>query len=933
MMRARRLLQRLLVNEAKAFAFLRSMVNYLEGVARAYANKHGIRVPVLHAGKKVIGPEAFSDGLQAPPVARDHSADVSTKAAAAAARPSPTASAKSAVKTSTGAGRPRGAGARVTGPRVAAVRQRVDAGATVDSIDEDDYDYSDDDEDEAAVYAMTYDDNDGHANNGDGDGDGGNDDDQKGSAYNTSFESNLHQCITRLVFKLAEVGFDETFAVAAAADVKDKKGSAGVVPAWLTKQFWVISSEATSGAAVTTVWLLIRDSMAWAKVREQQGFMKNLTGFTEALREPEELHGLHVQAAGMQLPRRVLLPRGHSIQQITQSLVKLAGCRVLARAKSCAKRLQTLKTVHFFEWLSVSACEMGDLAVCATTALAAASAALNVGGGVKRVTDLLAAETDECRAFRRNPSVRTCLAAHNDELRRAVAAVTTAGHVVNDTVDGVACLVSCLLGEIAALQETLRTRRVAELTKSTRLDAALAVLMEKRDATWGRTVLPPPTEALKVLHAPVDWARIHGLCSEVLASRGGVYDGQLGCQSDVVYDKRVNGVLARTAVLECILSTEEVDRVMARGGSCIGFSSDGLTLNLRVERTVPATTASASSSTALVGAKSAALPRAGPGVDGAGVCAHTGPALDQTCALANVRTMTPAARTLLGDGALTRIPFVAVGATVFAKCNGDFTALTLAQRLHVGDIALVCAGVDPTRPGRYSETMLRYPLAQGPSPPATRQRHIWLLACLREHDRRFAVSCDPGISSPLCFVDTALVHDAVTRTANRERRRDGDKRRYHMKQVETYRPRAQRGCIHRAYVPLSVLADAVDVVRRPGDPWGVSDLLLHAHRGVTRRPDCPTTKPNSSSSNATTSCVCTTIHCWHNAGSGNSTVGQHDGADHRRARCKRGPPVRGRLVPASCRGAAWTFWPAAGRRAPARARCIDARPVRAGERR
>jgi hypothetical protein len=892
-----RLLQQLFVNETKAFAYLRSMVNYVDGVARAYGVAHDIFVPVLHAEKKVEGPAVLVTGLH-PTTAQGRAATSTTGTASAASAKRPSTSLASgkrggaSVNSATGGARP--------GPRAAVVDVAPGA-ALADDVDMSDSD--DEYDDDEAVYAMSYNNDDVDGVDDDTDNNDDATDSKEKTANNTTFESCLHKAITRLIFKMAAVGFAEAFVVEPKGSTRNANG---ITPAWLTDQFWVMSkprppapgasppssSTAGPGAAATTpaassgvctTWQLITRAMDWASVSTQAGFLADLAGFREALRVPQDLRGLQVGDPS-KVPD-VFLPGGHSIQYITECLVKLAGCRVLARARACAKRLQPISTVLFFEWAAEQACGKGELAICATTTLQAASSALNVGGGVKQATDLLVADTPECKAFRRNVSVATCLAAHRAELLSGI----EAGVMDVDTVDGVASLVSYLQCHLATLQEKRRARQVAGslLTKtSTRLDAALAVLMEKRDV-WG-TVVPPPTEALRVLHCPIDWARWHGLVGAAMGSYG-----QRGSTTESSVYNNVGGekcAAVRFALLEAVLTTEEVDRVMARGGSCIGFTTNGLTVNLRVQRTVA--TDKSASSTALVGAKTAAPTSRGPAVDGAGACAHTGPALDQSCALANVRTMTPAARTLLGDGALTRIPFVAVGATVFAKCNGDFTALTLAQRLHVGDIALVCAGVDPTRPGRYSETMLRYPLAQGPSPPATRQRHIWLLACLREHDRRFAVSCDPGISSPLCFVDTALVHDAVTRNANRERRRDGDKRRYHMKQVETYRPRAQKGCIHRAYVPLSVLADAVDVVRRPGDPWRrFGPVVARAPRGNTaaRLP------PDQAQQQLVQGDHILRVHnhslLAHNAERGNWTVGQHDGADRRLARCKRGPPV------------------------------------------
>ena len=807
------------------------MVNYLEGVARAYAIAHGIHVPVLHAAKPVEGPVAFVAGLH-PTRAHIRSTSAttsaSTAAAADAARPSTLASARRSTGASLISCTTGGTARQAAGPK--------EAVADAPGTDADDMSESDDDDDDEAVYAVTYDD---RGVNGDGDGDDDDEPGSKGTANNSSFESSLHTAITRLVFKLAAPGgFDQAFAVQPKGSTKKANG---ITPDWLTDQFWVVSppprlpavpasapasNSATGGAAAAattpgasgtcTTWQLITNAMGWASVRTQAGFLADLHGLTEALRVPADLH--QQQVGGPSKVPAVFLPGGQSIQYITECLVKLAGCRVLSRARACAKRLHAISTVLFFEWVADAACHVGELAICATTTLAAASAALNVGGGVKKATDLLVADTPECKAFRRNVSVATCLAAHRADLLSGVAA----GVMDIDTVDGVASLVSYLHCQLATLQEKRRAQQVAGnllTSKATRLDAALAALMEKRDV-WA-TVLPPPTEPLRVLHCPVDWGRFHGLVGAATGSYG-----QPGSIAEFSVYRDVKGekcVASRYALLEAVLTTEEVDRVTAQHGDCISFTTNGLTLNLRVQRATPSTPSTSTPvvpSTSKLGA--GALTR-GPEADGIDASARLRheprPVLAPTCALANVQTMTTTARNLLGDDPLTRFPFLDVGAAVFAECNGDFTALSPERRLHVGDIALVCAGIDPTRPGRYSESTLRYPLAQGPCPAAGRQRHLWLLAVLRAHDERFQAACDPGLSAPLTFVNTARVHDAFTRSANKQPLPDNGKRRFQVKQIETFRPRAQKGCVHRVYVSLAVLKNAVEVVNRPGDPW------------------------------------------------------------------------------------------------------------------
>jgi hypothetical protein len=102
--------------------------------------------------------------------------------------------------------------------------------------------------------------------------------------------------------------------------------------------------------------------------------------------------------------------------------------------------------------------------------------------------------------------------------------------------------------------------------------------------------------------------------------------------------------------------------------------------------------------------------------------------------------LSEAALSLLRRERLANCYFWEIGFEVFKLTSdkGDFMSLTVEQRLSIGDLFFLSAGVDPFRAGKYKQANLFFPLERvgNVCPEKWLPFHLWLVISLREHDPR-----------------------------------------------------------------------------------------------------------------------------------------------------------------------------------------------------
>ena len=409
----------------------------------------------------------------------------------------------------------------------------------------------------------------------------------------------------------------------------------------------------------------------------------------------------------------------HSSRYLAKCLVKQLGARVLARAKNSVSRLKSLQTALYFEFLQKQAAA-GD-----STAQEALAAAILAASKVKSARDLLFCGWEVCTEFRALREVRESLRKYGTLMHELVSAN---GVVHQDTVDDAVSLATLLATQHDPAW--LTTKWLADHDDGLTLYGLLNGLV----AQFPKPIVTAPVEPFVVRHAPMDWHRVTSL---VNVARG-VHSGHPLFVSPNVAEQgsEEQRQAARLRVLNSVFSAAEVGRITQHGGSAVSFTTDGLTLNAKVQRLVPSALAKAT----------AQADYAREFGDGVGI--FKGQATSRVSA---------STRRVLQQLPLAAVPFDELGAKVYSMCrDGKFSSLPSDVRWLIGDLTLAAVGVDPYYSGMYREVDLKLPLlSNGHIVPVSRRlRHRWLLSSLRRHDPRFRRGCDPGVLAAITVTDS-----------------------------------------------------------------------------------------------------------------------------------------------------------------------------------
>jgi hypothetical protein len=423
------------------------------------------------------------------------------------------------------------------------------------------------------------------------------------------------------------------------------------------------------------------------------------------------------------------------VADFAKSIVTQNGARMILRAKAAALKLPVLESCLFFQFLQQRQVTPDDVY---GTAMAAAVSAVTQHG-VKSVRDLLFSNTmDSCSTFRAIPAVRSCLQKHAADLQTLVPSTGC-------TVADMSLLVNMLTHKFNSCAETLPPNS----------DPTLQSLLVAAATKMPGAVLAPAVQTPKIRHIHLQWAVLVRLYN---AGRSvGLQTGTLGVvnQDDIKHkNSKTNKV--RRRVLEALLPASVVSRIYKDKYEPVSVSTDGVTLNVKIAREAEAVR------------PGHRLPTLAGGLVSPPILAR----------------MSKEALDVLDNAPeLAQLPFWALGKRVLQACpTADFSLLKSADRVVVGDLVLMSAGIDPFVTKRYKDMQLVFPLEANGNicPPEFFDSHIWLIASLRQFDPRFRfVECfnvyhllsnprfsfalDPGKQAPFTVTNAAALAYVVKR--------------------------------------------------------------------------------------------------------------------------------------------------------------------------
>ena len=379
------------------------------------------------------------------------------------------------------------------------------------------------------------------------------------------------------------------------------------------------------------------------------------------------------------------------VADFAKSIVIQHGARMILRAKAAALRLPVLESCLFFQFLQQRQVSPEDTY---GTAMAAAVAAVTQRG-VKSVRDLLFSTMDSCSTFRATPAVKFCLKEHAEHIRTLV---LPTGSSVAD----VSVLVNTLMNKFTLCATTLPPNS----------DSTLQSLLVAAAANLPASIHAPAVELPKIRHIHLQWAVLVRLYN---AGRCvGPQTGTLGfVNQDAI--KHINNATrkVRRRVLEALLPASVVSRIYKDGYEPVSVSTNGVTLNVKIARAAGTTR------------RAQRLPTL----------------LGRLVSPPILARLSKAALDVLANApALAQLPFWALGKRVLQACpTANFSSLQPADRLVVGDLVLMAAGVDPFVNKQYKDMQLVFPLEANGNvcPPQYFDSHIWLIASLRQFDPRF----------------------------------------------------------------------------------------------------------------------------------------------------------------------------------------------------